>query len=156
MPLTDAAFADSDGRPDHAALLELGPSLEVVVSPLVDLAQPPTEGHITEGHVTHALVDTGATQSCIDTQVAESLELSVVDYVTLSGAAGPSPHPLFMAKVAIPLLDILEFGAFIGVDLAAGGQPHRVLLGRTFLRSTVMIYDGIRAQVTLASCRFPD
>ncbi len=33
MPLADAAFVDSGGRPDHAALIEFGPSLEVVVSP---------------------------------------------------------------------------------------------------------------------------
>lgn len=61
MPLADAAFVDSDGRPDHAALIKLGPSLEVVVSPLVDPPRPPTERH-----TTHALIDTGATQRCID------------------------------------------------------------------------------------------
>lgn len=151
MPLADAAFVDSDGRPDQSALLEFGPSLEVVVSPLVDPPRPPTEGH-----TTHALVDTGATQSCIDVQVAESLGLPVVDFVMIAGAAGASRHPLYAAKVAIPALEISEFGAFAGVDLGAGEQPHRVLLGRTFLQSTVMIYDGVRAQVTIASYRVPD
>ena len=151
MPLADAAFVDSDGRPDQTALLEFGPSLEVVVSPLVDPPRPPTEGH-----TTHALVDTGATQSCIDVQVAESLDLPVVDFVMIAGAAGESRHPLYAARVAIPALEIFEFGAFAGVDLGAGEQPHRVLLGRTFLQGTVMIYDGIRGQVTIASYRVPD
>lgn len=151
MPLADAAFVDSDGRPDQTALLEFGPSLEVVVSPLVDPPRPPTEGH-----TTHALVDTGATQSCIDVQVAESLALPVVDFVMIAGAAGASRHPLYAARVAIPALEIFEFGAFAGVDLGAGEQPHRVLLGRTFLQGTVMIYDGIRSQVTIASYRVPD
>lgn len=151
MPIADAAFVDSDGRPDHAALIGFGPSLEVVVSPFVDPPQPPTEGH-----TTHALVDTGATQSCIDIQVAESLGLPVVDYVMIAGASGASRHPLFAARVTIPSLEILQFGAFAGVDLAAGEQPHRVLLGRTFLQGTVMIYDGGRAQVTIASYRVPD
>ena len=83
MPLADAAFADSEGRPDRAALIELGPSLEVVVSPLVDPPRPPTEGH-----TTHALIDTGATQSCIDIQVAQSLNLPVVDFVMIADAPG--------------------------------------------------------------------
>ncbi len=151
MPLADASFVDSDGRPDQTALHEFGPSLEVVVSPLVDPPRPPTEGH-----TTHALVDTGATQSCIDIQVAESLGLPVVDFVMIVGAAGASRHPLYAARVAIPALEIFEFGAFAGVDLGAGEQPHRVLLGRTFLQGTVMIYDGVRGQVTIASYRIPD
>ena len=151
MPLADAAFLDAGGRPDHASLIGFGPSLEVVVSTLFDPPQPPTEGH-----TTHALVDTGATQSCIDMQLAQTLGLPVVDFVMISGAAGASRHPLYAARVAIPALEVFQFGAFAGVDLTAGEQPHRVLLGRTFLQGTVMIYDGIRAQVTIASCRIPD
>ena len=57
MPLADAGYADSDGRPDHATLIDPWQSLAVVVSPLVD-PPPPADGHITR-----ALVDTGATQS---------------------------------------------------------------------------------------------
>ena len=151
MPLADAGFADSGGRPDHTALIGFGPSLEVVVSPFVDPPKPPTEGN-----TTHALVDTGATQSCIDIQIADSLGLPVVDFVMMAGAAGAVRHPLYAARVAIPALEIFQFGAFAGVDLAAGGQPHRVLLGRTFLQGTVMIYDGVRAQVTIASYRIPE
>ena len=151
MPLADAAFVDSEGRPDHAALIEFGPSLEVVVSPFVSPPASPAEGH-----TTHALVDTGATQSCIDNEVAQSLGLPVVDYVMIAGAAGARRHPLYAVRVAIPVLEISQFGAFADVDLGAGEQPHRVLLGRTFLQGTVMIYDGVRAQVTIASVRIPD
>ena len=151
MPLADAGFADPGGTPDRAALIEYGPSLEVVVSPFVDPPQPPTDRH-----TTHALVDTGATQSCIDMQPADSSSLPVVDFVMMAGAAGASRHPLYAARVAIPALEIFQFGALAGVDLTAGGQPHRVLLGRTFLSGTVMIHDGVRAQVTIASYRIPD
>ena len=85
MPLADAAFLDPDGRPDHASLIEFGPSLEVVVSTHVDPKHAPTEGH-----TTHALVDTGATQSCIDMQLAQTLGLPVVDFV-MTGSALRSP-----------------------------------------------------------------
>ena len=74
----------------------------------------------------------------------------------IAGAAGASRHPLYAARIAVPALEIFQIGAFAGVDLAAGEQPHRVLPGRTFLQGTVMIYDGVRAQVTIASCRIPD
>ncbi len=37
---------------------------------------------------------------------------------------------------------------FIGVDLVAGGQTHGVLLGRGFLEDVIMIYGGLKAQVT--------
>ena len=101
MPLADAAFLDSDGRPDHASLIGLDPSLEVFVSTHVDPTRPPTEGH-----TTHALVDTGTSRSCIDMQLAHRLGLPVVDLVMIGGAAGASRHPLYAARIAIPVLEI--------------------------------------------------
>ena len=151
MPLADAGFLNRDGRPDHTSLIKFGPSIEVVVSAQVDPTQAPTEGH-----TTHALVDTGASQSCIDMQLAQTLGLPVVDFVMIGGAAGANRHPLYAGRVAIPVLEIFQFGAFAGVDLAGGEQPHQVLLGRTFLQNTVMIYDGIRGQITIASDHVPD
>jgi hypothetical protein len=41
------------------------------------------------------------------------------------------------------------YGLFAGVHLTAGGQPHSVLMGRTFLRSFVMAYEGNTGTVTL-------
>ena len=32
-----------------------------------------------------------------------------------------------------PILDFIQYGRFAGVDLAAGGQVHKALIGRTFL-----------------------
>jgi hypothetical protein len=151
MPLADTGFIDQDGRPDHALLVRFGPSIEVVVSTLVDPNQPQPEGH-----ATHALIDTGATQSCIDIQLAESLGLPIVDEITLGGAAGAKRHDVYAARVTIPSLEIAQFGPFAGVDLEGGEQAHRVLLGRTFLQGTVMIYDGLRAQVTIASARLAE
>ena len=59
MPLADAGYVNSNGRPDHAALIDLGPGLAVGVSPLID--PPPPE----DSHITRALVDPGATQNSI-------------------------------------------------------------------------------------------
>ena len=148
MPLADLGFLDRAGRPDPTLLVGAGPTIEVVVSTLAmpDGLPPPTR-------TTHALVDTGAAQSCIDNDLARELVLPVIDRMTVSGAAGARQHDVYAVRVEIPSLEVGQFGAFAGVDLAAGGQPHGILLGRTFLQGTVMIYDGIRAQVTIASTR---
>ena len=150
MPVAEAGFVDDDGRPLHGRLLEFGPTIQVTV------------GLMTEGEETppprfaHALVDTGASDSCIDTQLAQELDLPIVDVEMISGVGGPQEHFVYAARVDIPSLEFLQFGRFAGVNLAAGGMEHRVLLGRTFLQNTVMIYDGLRAQITLAAMRLPE
>lgn len=60
-----------------------------------------------------------------------------------------------MARISVPILEIQQYGRFAGVDLNDGGQAHHVLIGRNFLSGVIMIYDGIRAQVTLACPHLP-
>ena len=153
MPLADAGFRDANGRPDGAKLLEYGPTLSVSVSHYTSEDAPTSLAAEDEPVSTIALVDTGATQSCIDIQLAQDLRLPVIDTVQLSGSDGAKTHPVYLAAVNIPSLEFQQYGRFAGVALAEGGQPHRALLGRTFLQSVIMIYDGVRAQVTLASVR---
>ena len=56
---------------------------------------------------------------------------------------------VYMAQIHIPQLNFTQYGKFAGVQLVGGGQQHQALLGRTFLQGTMMIYDGIRGQVTV-------
>lgn len=150
MPLADAGFSDQDsGRPDNGLLLAYGPTLSVTVSHFVqdaDTGETPTR-------VVAALVDTGASESCIDNKLAEELGLPVIDEMNMSGVGGMQKHNVYLASVNIPGLEFGQYGRFAGVDLRDGGQPHQALLGRTFLQNVILIYDGLRAQVTLASQR---
>jgi len=57
---------------------------------------------------------------------------------------------MYVAQVVAPMFGFCQHGKFSGVSLIAGGQSHKLLLGRTFLRHFLMIYDGRRGQVTLA------
>ena len=57
--------------------------------------------------------------------------------------------PVFLAQIHIPDLGTTMHGEIIGVHLAQGDSPHRVLLGRDFLRDHLMFYDGNTPQVTL-------
>jgi predicted aspartyl protease len=96
-----------------------------------------------------ALVDTGAFESCIDDQLAQQLQLPLVDQVQVSGVGGATTLNVYLAVIAIPALRSRQYGRFTGAHLAAGGQTHRVLLGRTLLKNSILIYDGHSGSVKL-------
>ena len=129
-----------EGRPDK--LVEYGPTVVVQIGfdpkyPIVSPYRPnlPSTQF-------HALVDTGATESCIDSAVAMGLDLPVVDRRNVAGVQGLSPVEVYMAQIYIPELDVAIGGRFSGVQLTDGGQPHSALIGRTFLLHFKMVYEG--------------
>ena len=65
-----------------------------------------------------ALVDTGASESCIDSLLATELGLPVVDRRSVSGTHGAHPVNVHLAQVYVPTLDFTIFGTFAGVHLA--------------------------------------
>ena len=86
----------------------------------------------------HALVDTGAQESCIDSSVAIAMNLPVIDRRQVAGAHGSGEVNIHLAQIYVPALNVAIFGAFAGVHLHAGGQAHSALIGRTFLRRFTM------------------
>ena len=64
---------------------------------------------------------------------------------------GPHEFNYHLAQIYVPDLDHTIYGQFAGVHLAAGGQPHVALIGRTFLRDYTMTYEGRTGQVTLSN-----
>jgi hypothetical protein len=62
----------------------------------------------------HALVDTGASESCIDSLLASQLNLPIVDRRHVSGSAGPHEVNVYLAQVYIPSLAFTIHGAFAG------------------------------------------
>lgn len=98
-----------------------------------------------------ALVDTGATESCIDNQLAIDLLLPVIDRRKIGGVGGAHEVNVYLAQIHVPLLKSTLNGTFCGVHLAAGGQVHRALIGRTFLAHFTMTYEGKTGTVTLSA-----
>jgi hypothetical protein len=96
-----------------------------------------------------ALVDTGAAASFIDEALAQALQLPIVDRQKVSGSNGEHEVNMYLAQIHVPHLPFTQFGSFGGVHLAAGGQSHRALIGRTFLRHFVMTYNGLTGDVQL-------
>jgi hypothetical protein len=145
MPFAECA--PSSGPDKEQALINLGPGLVVLVGP--PSAGDPKVPDNPQQHL--ALIDTGATQSCIDESLAVDLHLPLVDKVMIGGSAGAKEHNVYLAVISAPALGRYQYGKFAGVDLAGGGQLHRVLLGRTFLAGILLVYDGMRAQVTIGT-----
>jgi hypothetical protein len=108
-------------------------------------------------------VDTGATNSAIDEDVALELRLRQIGQQSVGGAAGATKHNVYKAAIFLELGDIhgnnvamalhKEFVAVKDIRAAhdaygltaPDGRPLRVigLLGRDFLQFTKLTYDGL-------------
>jgi predicted aspartyl protease len=99
----------------------------------------------------YALVDTGATECCIDSQLAAQLNLPIIDKRPISGVHGQREVNVHLAQVYVPSLHFTMNGAFAAVDLLVGGQAHSALIGRTFLRHFQLTYDGKTGDVAIAA-----
>jgi predicted aspartyl protease len=151
MPETKCGFDTvADGANGSDLLVQVGPTLLVSIGfdpQWKGLPNLPIPGL----RDIRALVDTGATESCIDSLLAAKLNLPIVDKRGVSGIHGTQEVRIHLAQVHVPSLGFTLYGAFAGVHLAAGGQPHMALIGRTFLRRYTMVYEGKTGTVTLSS-----
>lgn len=152
MPTTKCGFDDVPGMPGREALVGTGPTLFVNIGfdPTYDPAIP-AKLPVLPPEVLWALVDTGAAESCIDGDLAMRLNLPVIDRRSLSGAHGAKEVNVHLAHVHVPSLLFTIYGPFCAVDLAAGGQRHLALIGRTFLKNFTMVYEGRTGTVTLSN-----
>lgn len=150
MPEAKCGFDDHQDNVGPDLLVQLGPTLLVDIGfdpsfdPSVPNSKPTTQ---LQGN--HALVDTGASESCIDAAVAAALNLPIVDRRMIAGVGGAHEVNLHLAQIYIPELNFTIWGRFAGVNLQAGGQPHVVLIGRTFLRHVTLHYDGKTGKVVI-------
>jgi hypothetical protein len=151
MRVTKCGFVNTAGASGRDLLVTHGPTLLVDIGfdPAYDPAAP-TRPTLTETKL-WALVDTGATESCIDSDLATKLGLPVVDRRRIGGVSGLKEVNMYLAHIHIPTLNFTLYGAFAGVDLIAGGQKHYALIGRTFLQRFKMTYDGLTGDVTLSA-----
>lgn len=98
-----------------------------------------------------ALVDTGAIESCIDAELAETLNLMPFGTRQATGAGGAFDAIEYMAQIYIPELRFTVVGPIASAPLRASGHPYYALLGRTFLRHFSMHYDGRTGAVIISN-----
>ncbi len=97
-----------------------------------------------------ALIDTGASECCIDEKLANDLGLPLIDKAKGSGIGGQDEFSMYLGHIRIPALGSLMYGQFMGIRLLEGGQHHHALIGRTLLAGMVMVYDGRTGQVSIS------
>jgi len=152
MPSIPAGFRSGKGSESPADLLaKLGPTIRVDIG-LKSRASAGAKPDLSLKNV-RALIDTGAGGDCIDDQLAQQLGLPVTDEGEISGVGGRHHAFIYTARVFVPRLNLLLFQPFTGAKLQEGDQWHQLILGRGFLRSFTVTYDGASGAVTLSDGR---
>lgn len=106
-----------------------------------------------------ALIDTGASRSCVDEQVVLSLGARRVGYVTTGSAAGRVRLSAFDLRVLVPPIErSVDLDEVPGVDLHGwravlygASQPVIAVVGRDILAHCLFTYDGRNAAYVLSS-----
>lgn len=132
-------------------LIQHGPTIDVQIGFDPDYQPSPGRRAQLPPERWRALVDTGATESAIDAQIAESLNLPIWDLRQIAGAGGLFETTVYLAQIYIPELDFTIVGPFDSANLATSGQPYYALIGRTFLRHFNMVYKGRTGSVIISN-----
>jgi predicted aspartyl protease len=97
-----------------------------------------------------ALIDTGASSTCIDEQAAQQLQLPVVNVVNVASASHSStPQNVYPIQIEVAGLPIsIEAPNAIGAALSAQGLL--ALIGRDVLQHCTLFYNGLTGEITLS------
>jgi predicted aspartyl protease len=96
-----------------------------------------------------ALIDTGASQTAVDEQVAKDLGLPIVDVGKMTSASHEK-HPcnLYPVQVSIPPNLTFQSPRAMGALLAPQGLV--AIIGRDVLQHCLLVYNGGTGQITLS------
>jgi predicted aspartyl protease len=138
--------------PPPVALQQRGPCLQASVSVAESIAKqllqrgqavpPPISGA--------ALIDTGASVTCIDDDAAQQLKLPVVDVVTI-GSASHAAHQANVYPISIDIAGLpIAINAPRAVGAALTSQGLLLLIGRDVLQFCTLFYNGTTGEITLS------
>jgi hypothetical protein len=97
-----------------------------------------------------ALLDTGASVSCVDKSVPPKLGLNPVGTTILQGAKGGGPSSLFPMRLEIQVMKwTIDYSNMVEADLAALG--YLAIIGRDVLRLAQFVYHGHVGEYTLSN-----
>ena len=160
MPIYNGHFVENlpagEYRPNPTILATIGPVLAISVSIPQALAalytrqQVPLPSPITGP----ALIDTGATRSCIHVPIMSNLGVNPIGVVTSGTPAGQVLHSLYPAHFTFPATNIeIDFTSVVGVDLSGqiiNDQQLIALVGRDVLSMGILVYNGTTGTFTFA------
>lgn len=151
MPVHNHFVRDSSGNISAGALAIVGPfcPIEIHVPPAIAQILSNTGQPMPNCVTGMALIDTGATSTCVHEQILIGLGLNPVGIVNLGTANGPTQQNVYPLRIICPTQGWkFDIGSAIGVNLT--GQvlnvippvPIIALLGRDILQHWIFVYNG--------------
>ncbi len=98
--------------------------------------------------VGEALIDTGATVSCIDIEAAGELGLAPIDFTKIHSASHAN-HEVPVYFVALEILGMAARFELRSMGASLKAQNLIALIGRDALADSIFFYDGPTGQATL-------
>jgi len=97
-----------------------------------------------------ALIDTGASNTCIDDKAAQSMKLPVIDVGLMTSAShAQTKTNIYPIQIEITSFKLrFQSPRTMGAEL--GPQGLILLLGRDLLAHCLLVYNGLTGQITLA------
>ncbi len=159
MPILHQQFAaiakTKDGKkaaaPSHLPLRLRGPLLQVTVT----IEENAGKGLLAKGETLPtpksglALIDTGASNTCIDDKAAQELGLPIIDVGKMTSASHEE-HPCNIYPVQINIVGFVSLNAPKAMGAALAAQGLLALIGRDVLERCTLFYNGPTSEITLS------
>jgi predicted aspartyl protease len=130
-------------------MMQSGPAIPIQLTIAQNMAKALAEqGKSVPTKQGMALIDTGASRSAIDEDVAKELGLPIVNVGKMTSASHEQ-HPcnLYPVQFSIPPAITFQSPQTMGAKIAP--QGYIAIIGRDFLAKCVFIYNGGAGTVTL-------
>ncbi|MCL5611679.1 MAG: retroviral-like aspartic protease family protein [Chloroflexi bacterium] len=138
--------------PPPLALMQRGPIVQVTIGVEQNMAQQlVAQGAQLPQPVSGvALIDTGATSTCIDEVIARQLNLPAIDVITIASAShANSKQNVYPALIEVIGIAI-KFNALRAIGVPLANQGIQVLIGRDLLQHCTLFYNGMIGSFTLS------
>jgi predicted aspartyl protease len=146
----DAEGNKADAHPS-VVLQHRGPCLQVAIKLHPDIEQQLTSqaAEVPPPVTGWALLDTGASTTCLDDQVAEQLSLPVIGTASIGTAShASSRRNIYPVAIEIAGLQTHIIAKAVGVELSSQGLL--ALIGRDVLSACTLFYNGLSGEITLS------
>lgn len=150
MPHYNTYVRDPGGNLNPSGLRVLGAifAIEIHVPPQIADALAKENKPIPAPQSGLALIDTGATMTCVHEDILVALGLSPVGVVKAGTAAGPVQQNVYPVRIVFPAQNWTLDVQAAAVDLSGQTiplnppQPMIVLLGRNLLEKWILVWNG--------------
>jgi predicted aspartyl protease len=159
VPILHSQYAAKGKKPDGSeidlppavALSVQGPVVQVTISLSPAMATPIIQqgGQVPTPVSGLALIDTGASGTCVDVDVANQMGLPVVGMGKMTSASHEQVDaPIYAIQIQVAGLPLaLQSPRALGANLKVQGLT--ALIGRDALAAGVFVYSGLAGSITL-------